>query len=216
MGLSGIFEISGQSPVSRGTARAIYQHPVYDGYLIKVFFGAAETAWYRFNRRRYGRASAFLKEMREQLLAWKECGQHPPYLQKIIGLCETDLGPGMVVEKVSEGDRPIGRNLLELIFQNDFDEAKRVHLEATLRDLEKSPLYFNDLKPRNLVFGSTPGHAERFVLVDGFGHKEAVPVKRLVPALHERQKRQQIASCREKISRVMVEAATQKARVAAR
>lgn len=205
MSLSRVIELSQQSPLGQGTSRAIYQHPQFRDYLVKVFFGDDASPWYRFNRRRYGRCGAFIKEMREQLYAWKQYGRHPEFLQKMIGLCETDLGPGMIVEKVVENDGRLGRNLLQIIQQGDFDNHKRTMLGQLFDELAQSPIYFDDLKPRNLVWGATSGNRQRFILVDGIGNKVAVPIKHLLPRLHARQKQAQIESCRAKIRRVLGE-----------
>ena len=185
--------LSTSEPIATGSRHAIYTHPTDDRVLIKVRRTARKVAWYKFHRRLYGPSIDFAREIREQLLMWSRCDCHPRYMNRIVGFCDTDIGIGMVVERLEDANGNLAENLTSIISKGNFDEKKQSELKAFLAELCASPLYFDDLCAANIVYGfDRDTERYRFVLVDGFGHKTLIPIARLLPALDSRRQRHQI------------------------
>jgi len=191
--LTGRLTLSDVNPVATGSRHSIYRHPTDRNLLIKVRRATAKPVWYKFHRRLYGPSIGFAREIREQLLIWSRCKCHPAFLSKIVGFCETDIGIGMVIERLNDADGNLAKNLATIIRSGDFDNEKKSDLDTFLSQLLSSPLYFDDLCAANIVYGFDKDAGRyRFVLVDGFGHKTLIPVARLLPALDRRRQKHQI------------------------
>lgn len=185
--------LSSAEPVASGSRHLIYQHPADRRLLIKVHRPAAAPAWYKLHRRLYGPTIGFAREIREQLLVWSRCNHHPPFVNKIIGICETDIGAGMVVERLDNEDGSLARNLATIIRIGDFGADRKADLTAFLDQLLPSPLYFDDLNAANIVYAFDKRDGRyRFVLVDGIGHKTLIPIARLIPTLERRRRKAQV------------------------
>lgn len=195
--------LSNIEPVASGSRHLIYQHPAERNLLVKVPRPAAAPPWYKLHRRLYGPSIGFAREIREQLLVWSRSNRHPEFLNKIVGICETDAGIGMVVERLDDEDGNLARNLAAIIRSGGFDAGKQAALTAFLDQLLPSPLYFDDLNAANLVYGfDKKSGAYRFVLVDGIGHKTLIPVARLIPVLEKRRRKGQLHLLYSDISRL--------------
>lgn len=195
--------LSNIEPVASGSRHLIYQHPTDRNFLVKVHRPAAAPRWYKLHRRLYGPSIGFAREIREQLLVWGRCDRHPEYLNKIAGICETDAGAGMVVERLDDEDGNLAKNLATIIRSGGFDAGKQAALTAFLDRLLPSPLYFDDLNAANIVYGfDRKNGGYRFVLVDGIGHKTLIPIARFIPALEKRRRRGQLHLLYSDISRL--------------
>ncbi|HWV79835.1 MAG TPA: YrbL family protein [Hyphomicrobiaceae bacterium] len=172
--------------VAAGSTRNVYRHPDNPSLLIKVIRPAAieerfgsGAPWYKFRRRRYRHLIAYLREIREQIAVHAMGGAYPPYLQKIVGIVETDLGMGFVVEAVFGRDGNFAPTVADLIRRGQLDRTIRAKLDHFLEELVASPVIVADLNPSNVVLGFTPEHGEHFVLIDGIGFKNIIPLERM-------------------------------------
>jgi hypothetical protein len=172
--------------VAAGSTRNVYRHPDNPSLLIKVIRPAAIEArfgsgapWYKFKRRRYRHLIAYLREIREQIAVHALGGEYPPFLQKIVGIVETDLGMGFVVEAVLGRDGNFAPTVAELIRRGQLDRSIRAKLDQFLDALVASPVIVADLNPSNVVLGFTPEQGEHFVLIDGIGFKNIIPLERM-------------------------------------
>ena len=172
--------------VAAGSTRNVYRHPDNPSLLIKVIrpsaieerFGSG-APWYKFKQRRYRHLIAYLREIREQIAVHAMGGEYPPYLQKIVGIVETDLGMGFVVEAVLGRDGEFAPTVADLIRLGQLDRPIRAKLDRFLEELVASPVIVADLNPSNVVLGFTPEHGEHFVLIDGIGFKNIIPLERM-------------------------------------
>jgi hypothetical protein len=172
--------------VAAGSTRNVYRHPDNPSLLLKVIRPAAieerfgsGAPWYKFRRRRYRHLIAYLREIREQIAVHAMGGAYPPYLQKIVGIVETDLGMGFVVEAVFGRDGNFAPTVADLIRRGQLDRTIRAKLDHFLEELVASPVIVADLNPSNVVLGFTPEHGEHFVLIDGIGFKNIIPLERM-------------------------------------
>ncbi len=181
-------------PVASGSRHLIFQHPSAVDLLVKIHRPAAAPRWYKLHRRLYGPAIGFTREIREQLLVWSRCNEHPEFLNRIVGICETDLGIGMMVQRLDDESGSLAENLTTMIDRGKFDAEKKTALAAFLDRLLASPLYFDDLHAANIVYAFDRKRGRyHFVLVDGIGHKTLIPVARFIPFLENRRRKGQLA-----------------------
>lgn len=185
--------LSHSEPVASGSRHLIYQHPLERNLLVKVHRPAAPPRWYKLHRRLYGPSIGFVREIREQLLVWSRCNRHPEFLNRIVGVCETDAGAGMLIERLEDEDGNLAKNLTATIVGGHFDAEKKSALAAFLDQLRTSPLYFDDLNAANIVYAfDGKSRRYRFVLVDGIGHKVLIPIGRMIPVFEKRRRRAQL------------------------
>jgi hypothetical protein len=172
--------------VAAGSTRNVYRHPDNPSLLVKVIrpsaieerFGTG-APWYKFKRRRYRHLIAYLREIREQIAVHAMGGDYPPFLQKIVGIVETDMGMGFVVEAVLGRDGNFAPTVADLIRRGQLDRRIRAMLDQFLEELVASPVIVADLNPSNVVLGFTPERGEHFVLIDGIGFKNIIPLERM-------------------------------------
>lgn len=181
-----MFRLKDAEVVAAGSTRNVYRHPDDPSLLIKVIrpsaieerFGRG-APWYKLKRRRYRHLIAYLREIREQIAVRATGGAHPPFLQKIVGLAETDMGMGFVVEAIRGRDGNYASTVEELIRRRQMDQPTREKLDEFLDDLVSSPVIVADLNLSNVVLGYTPERGNHFVLIDGVGFKNIIPLERM-------------------------------------
>jgi len=183
-----MFLLKDAEVIAAGSTRNVYRHPDDPNLLIKVIRPSAieerferRRPWYKvkLKRRRYRHLIAYLREIREQIAVHAVGGEHPPFLQKIVGVVETDMGMGFVVEAVRARDGNYAPTVAELIRRGEMDRAAWEKLGKFFEDLTKSPVIVADLHPSNVVLGYTPERGDHFVLIDGIGFKNIIPIVRM-------------------------------------
>jgi hypothetical protein len=173
------------APLAAGGHRLVFQHPRRADALIKVLrpdpqrAANAGTRW-RVAPCRLSRASlSIAKEVSEYLAAsslFRDQGL-PAFLPRLFGFEETDLGLGLVVEKITGRNGTLAPSLCQLITEGGMTPGLRRQLDDLWRQLVESDLVFSDLNWNNIVVGQTSPAAEgRLVLVDGLGEKVLIPI----------------------------------------
>lgn len=172
--------------VASGSTRNVYRHPDNPALLIKVIRPAAieerfgsGAPWYKYKARRYRHLIAYLREIREQIAVSAIGGDHPSYLQKIVGIAETDLGMGFVVEAVCGRDGNYAPTVAQHIRRGQLSPLTRAKLDQFLDELVASPVIVSDLNTSNVVLGHTFELGDHFVLIEGIGFKNVIPLERM-------------------------------------
>jgi len=198
-----MMRLQGAEIIAAGNTRDVYRHPDDPALLIKVVRPSAikkrygsGAPWYKFKRRRYGHLIAVLREVREQLAVRVSGGTHPRFLQKIVGFVETDLGMGLVVEAVRSRDGGFAPTVATLASKGLMDAAKMKALDDFLDEVIASPAIVADLNPFNVVYGDASPGAPHFVLIDGIGHKNVIPLERMSAAINRWSKARKVARFR--------------------
>ncbi|MEJ6388424.1 YrbL family protein [Gymnodinialimonas ulvae] len=184
--------LSGQTPVGKGSVRDVYAHPDRPGYLIKVFNdrklvdasqGVRGAA--RFVRPHYP-YDDFVREQNEYtrcILLGHKLGCRVP-IAEIATVTLTDLGPGQVVRRISDGAGAIGKTVSMLLREDAFGDEEFMRLNGFMRDLWTLEINAPDLSCDNVAFD---GEAGQFVLVDGIGEKTLLPVRAWIGALNRKK-----------------------------
>ena len=165
-----------------GQLRRIFQHPHAPDLLVKIVradaierrWGAGAPWHKRLPRAR--QHGGFVRELKEYIALR---ARHPAAavpLARMVGLVETNLGLGLVSEKVRAADGALAPTLSAL-YQRErgFSAAIERELARFLDALLACDAVVGDMHAWNLVFGSDSRGGPRFVLVDGFGEKHLVP-----------------------------------------
>jgi hypothetical protein len=173
--------LAGSEPLAKGGGRRIYQHPHFDELLIKIVslstleYYERRTAWYKAWRR--SRGYHYLFREIDEYLALRLRNEHElPFLQKFIGIFDTDIGLGVVVEKLAGADGGLAPSVTSIVRRQGFSpELRRKLLE--LRDqVVAHHIIFTDVSGSNIVVVPEAGGGERLVIVDGLGDRLWLPV----------------------------------------
>jgi PhoP regulatory network protein YrbL len=206
-------KLGGRVPVASGSTRDVYVHPDDASLLIKVVpAGVIEKRyvrgrpWYK-TPRRYRHFMNYLREVREQIALRALSSAHPPSVQRIVGFAETDLGFGLVVEAAKDRQGKLAPTLEQLIAEGRFDAAARADLVACLDELIGLPIVVADLHFRNFVYAWSEERGDHFVLIDGIGCKNLIPLNRLSRLVNRYSKRQRVQYLMSKIDKALARAA---------
>jgi hypothetical protein len=178
--------LSDAAPLLAGAYRAIYQHPNDDDLLIKVLrphVGALfekRRAWYN-SRRRYDQYRPLLRELDEYLHLRATGRAELPFLQRFVGLVETDTGLGMVVGKVRGRDRGLAPTLAAVVQREGFSDDLKGRVKQLRDDMIRHHVVATDISARNMVLADDELHGHRLVIVDGLGDQFLVPVNAWSP-----------------------------------
>lgn len=189
-----MIELSRSTPLAIGHLRAIHAHPDRADLLVKVMRAEAVAKRYdapgqwlkRLPRvRQYG---SFLREIKEYLAAHARFARADPPLVRIAGLVETDLGLGLVCEKIVAADGSLAPTLHALYRREGKAPAwAAAALERFLDEALRHDLIVGDLHAGNLVYGNDArGGPPRLLLVDGFGEKSLIPLGSMSRAINRR------------------------------
>lgn len=190
-------------PVAEGRQRYVYIHPENPDLVIKVIrpdaISRAWDRWYKI-RRSHGQYLSYMREIGEYVATHAREGSSPPFLQRIEGLVETDMGLGLVLQAVRGEDGSLAPSLRAMLKDGTFDREAKAALEEFFRDLMASDVIAADLNGGNVVYASLPDGARRFVMIDGLGQHNLIPVKRLSRTLNLRGKVRRVSKLRRQIA----------------
>ena len=176
--------------------RKIFVDPRDDHLLIKVLrsdaierrWGAAAPWTKCLPRARH--FTGFVRELKEYIIARARHPQRTLPIPRMVGLVETDLGLGLVSEKVRGVDGGLAPTLaVRYARERGFSVAIERDLALFLDDLLACDIVLGDMHAWNIVHGSDSRGGPRFVLVDGFGEKHAIPLTSMSTWLNRRNTR---------------------------
>jgi hypothetical protein len=191
-----MFKLRDVEPIAQGNKRFVYQHPTDPNLLIKVWKPevveerwAGERPWYKPTRR-YGQYVSFQREMSEYLSLAAKFPDGVPVLQKLAGIVDTDYGIGAVVEKLVGPDGGLAPSLATLGRREGVTRRLLEKIDQFRSELLHYGIIVGKLHDKNLVL-AIHGGAERFVMVDGYGEKTAIPIHAWSPwmnSIHTRRR----------------------------
>lgn len=190
-----IIRLAEVPPLAAGGHRLVFPHPHQADAVIKVLRDDAQQAknalkrWLVSRCRLSGAYSSIAKEVSEYLSArslFHDDGL-PSFLPRLFGFAETDLGLGLVEEKITGRDGNLAPTLTQVVARRGMTPRLRRQLDDLWRSLLDSDLVFSDLNSNNIVVGHMPWHTdERLVLVDGLGEKVLIPVHGFIRVLRRK------------------------------
>jgi hypothetical protein len=203
-----IYYLKDRAPLASGAKRYVFRHPNDAGLIIKVFRPDKLARWWprpvpwRRRRRRYQHLSTFFQELREQIAARAVDASPPRHLQNIVGLADTDLGPGLIYEIVAGPDGGPAPTLGKIVHSGGYGTRHADALDAFEAWLLASPIVLSELHLGNIVVSTSAAGELCLVLIDGIGEKAVVPLKGYVPWLNRRHKLRCLKRVRRDIERI--------------
>ena len=148
-------------PIGTGRERACYVHPEDPRLAIKMPMGEMSV--------QTERDLAFYRKLKKRGITGT------PHIPDFHGLCDTNLGRGMVVELIRNYDGEISRPLSWYLAQGVPIEEFEPFLEEMKQSfLEKLTIFNHDMVISNLLFQKTSSGSARMVAIDGLGDVVAV------------------------------------------
>jgi hypothetical protein len=199
-----MFKLREVEPIAQGHKRFIFQHPADPGLLIKVWQPdvvkerwGGEQLWYK-PVRRYRQYVSFQREMSEYLALAVRFPGGVPVLQKLSGIVDTDYGIGVVVEKLTGRDGGLAPTLGALARRDGVTPQLLEKVIAFRDELLRCGVIVGKLHDKNLVLTMRDGE-ERFVMVDGYGEKAAIPIHTWSPWINAVHTRRRVAALIQKL-----------------
>jgi hypothetical protein len=174
-------ELKASRPLISGAYRDVFQHPHHADLLIKVIKplfierNARRMNWYdvRFEPGHY---KGLLREIEKYLLLYSRGQQNLPFIQRFVGIVETDLGLGMVVSRVAGHGGALAPTLSEVVQARGLDADLRARIQDLQEDLIRHHVVFGDISANNIVEAPGATHAHRLVVIDGLNDRLWLPV----------------------------------------
>ncbi len=188
--LPAVLQLADRAPLAVGHLRYVFQHPGNRNELIKVMRADAVAArWNRKSRwaKRLPRTRhyiGYLRELKEYIAARARSTHGEPPIARMIGLIETDLGLGLVSEKVLGTDGALAPTLAAVYERRGFTPELARALEVFFDGLTDSNVIVGDMHAWNIVYGSDSRGGPRLVMIDGFGEKHAIPISSMSRAVN--------------------------------
>lgn len=191
-----------QTPIAQGRMRAVYVHPNDSSLLVKVIrpevidqrWGSGKP-WYKAHRR-FMQYISYMREIAEYVAMYARYDMSLPFAQKVCGLVETDMGLGLVTEALRTEAGEIAPSLGSLLRDHLVTDEVRGALEQFIEQVMTSEVIIADLHPGNIVYAHFPNGGSRFVMIDGLGLSNILPLKSVFPFLNLKSKRRHVARLR--------------------
>lgn len=187
-------QVTTRKPLNNGHSRLVFEHPDDPSLVVKVLrpdviedrFGKG-IRWYK-RPRRSGPFLSYVREIQEYVAMYSVHRQRLPFLQTVVGLVETDLGLGLVTEAARDRQGNIAPNIAMLIERGQFDSTVRGDLEIYLHQILACDVIISDMNVGNLVYAYSEPDGNHFVLIDGLGNANILPLKSLSRRINRRSK----------------------------
>lgn len=192
-------KLSDKEPLAKGKKRLIYRHPECQNHLIKVnrkFKPGNKNFLIRYlltNKYiKFTYIKGFLREIREFVISrYEKTGHVKEIISNYIGLVDTDLGLGMVVQGFCDENGSLAPTLKSLIKKKCIESRHILLYKEFCKKVLSSNIVIGDLNTSNIVLAEI-SNKEQFVIVDGLGDKTFLPVKRIIKSVNYSSKRKKL------------------------
>lgn len=182
--------LASTTPLAVGHLRYVFQHPEHDDMLIKIMRADAVAARWnapgRWHKRlpRTRHYIGYLRELKEYIGARARAPHVDAPIARMIGVVETDLGLGLVSEKVVGAEGALAPTLAAIYERSGFTPDLNAALAVFLEGLLDANVIVGDMHAWNIVHGSDSRGGPRLVMIDGFGEKHAIPLSSISRAIN--------------------------------
>ncbi|MWV54674.1 PhoP regulatory network protein YrbL [Chlorobium phaeovibrioides] len=171
----GVIRLNRSLLIGKGSSRVCYRHPEDEGKCVKVerhvdrSVTAEELCRYR--------------RLQKRGISWGN-------LARYHGDVETDQGPGAVFDMPLDADGSVSRTLHYYLVSGEADGCKASEMAESLIELKQylleHAILVREIKPENMVYRRMGSGECSFVLVDGIGNNQFLPVACYVKRLARR------------------------------
>jgi len=161
-------------PIGKGKERACFVHPDDPQKAIKISIGSVSEQ----SRR----------EIKFYQKLVKRDGDIDPHIPRFYGLCETNLGQGLVVDLIRDQDGEISRPLNWYLAEGYPIEDFEPYLDELKKSFLQNLIIFNhDMTVGNLLFQKVSDTSAHLVAIDGLGDVVALDWLDVFPSLVRRK-----------------------------
>lgn len=174
-----------EKAIARGSERLVFEWEAEPSLLLKQM--------HRHALRRDVRGHLSDPVFRRELRAWQAACRYsrrtgrPPPVAEVVARQTVGESSVQFVRKITDADGHVGPTLERLAASDALGQRELDLLNALVDDLGRAGIVVHDARSANFVLETAPGGASRFVLVDGFGDRAAVPLRSWFPALARRR-----------------------------
>lgn len=160
-------------PVGKGKERTCFVHPDDSQKAIKIPHGDISE--------QSRREIKFYQKLQKR-------GGSDPHIPRFYGLCETNLGAGIVVDMIRDQDGEISRPLNWYLAEGYPIEDFEPYLDELRQSFLQNLIIFNhDMTVGNLLFQKASATSARLVAIDGLGDVVVIDWFDVFPALVRRK-----------------------------
>lgn len=219
----GPLDLAGAQVLARGADRYVFQHPNEPSLLIKVINTEAYAAYLErkpFKRfyKQFQRESAYrvyLDELAEYVTTTTvPSGVWNVPMARVVGLAQTTLGLGQLVEKITGDDGGLAPTLAQVIARDGIGAELSDRLDAFFEDLIDAHIVISDMSAKNIALGRNADGKPGMYLIDGFGVLPLIPLYAWSKRLNKRRMHRKYAQWRARLQRQHDEARAAQARIA--
>ncbi|MCP4211281.1 MAG: hypothetical protein GY764_07350, partial [Halieaceae bacterium] len=161
-------------PVGKGKERTCFVHPDEPSKAIKISLGGV--------RKQSRREIRFYQKLK------RRNDVNVPHVPRFYGLCETNLGQGIVVDLILDQDGQISRPLNWYLAEGYPIEDFEPYLDELKKSFLQNLIIFNhDMTIGNLLFQRVSDTSARLVAIDGLGDVVIVDWLDVFPSLVRRK-----------------------------
>ena len=191
----GQLKLSTREPLASGAAKWVYEHPEIPGAIIKI---AKYTQPSKPSGRlsRLSRYWEYVCQIIEHLAIREMEPENAKYLEKVIGLVETDIGVGLVVEGIWTKNGELAPTLRQLKGNGGLSTEQRKAFEALLTWAGLTDVVIRDFSTSNSVWDE---RHQCFVIIDGVGAKPAFTLRNISRPYNRKTNEKKAAKLRKRI-----------------
>ncbi|OZI74313.1 PhoP regulatory network YrbL family protein [Bordetella genomosp. 12] len=204
----GPIDLSHATLLAQGGDRYVFEHPHDTCLLIKVMDMQARGVylakrpfkrWYK----QFQRESAYrvyLNEFSEYVTSTTlPSGVWRLPLARVLGVAQTNLGLGLLVEKIRDAQGNMAPTLRDLVNQGRYTRHLARQLDEMIENLADAHVVLHDLSAANVAVGYNAEGRQGLYLVDGFGVMPLIPVQAWSRRLNRRRIMKKYAKMRAKL-----------------
>lgn len=193
---AGLLSLKGYEPIAAGRRQFVYEHPSDPSVLVKVMKPGKKQQRDRYRLRRildrirFGEGfTDFMRELREYLELRTRCPENDGRLPlcAVLGIVETDLGIGLLYERISNPDGSLAPALGDLV---EAGKVEQQHLDDLTRHFEilrEMRVVLSNFNMLNLVYQTHEDGTGHYVWIDSTGCKQKIPMRRWFKRLNDRK-----------------------------
>ncbi|MHA7878153.1 MAG: YrbL family protein [Saccharospirillum sp.] len=202
--------LAGREPLLLSKTRRVFEHPEDNNLLVKVHISRRAQpgdrglkAWLANRQDHFLYTTGILRELQQFVESrYRDYGEVVAHIAPIYGVIDTDLGLGLLMAAVRDGEGQLAPTVRRLFREKAMNSERCDKLNRLLSAIESTSLVIGDLNQENIVLQDAGLPSERFVLIDGLGERTWIPTQRWFSFIGARQKRHFVAKVRAKLERL--------------
>lgn len=188
-----MIKLKKNTPLAQGKEKYVFQHPNAPDLLIKVWKEEYHELLKKKHRffhalSRHSRSIGLLRELTESIVA-RESKLDSAHTQEVVGVCDTDLGTGLIVRAVQSKDKNLASTLAGMIDARNYLATQEQAFEKFLLWLTHTNIIIRDLNVSNIVWNE---NSQCFVIIDGLGARPVPSIRNISKNYNKRTNKKKV------------------------